>query len=298
MAMHAGQLAITAEQVRGLVADQFPAWGDLPVRAVASAGTVNALFRLGDGLVARFPLVPGDVDAVRRQLASEAAAAAELHGRITAPTPVPVAHGEPGDGYPLPWSVQTWLPGRDGFTDDPGESVPFAHDLARLMKELRAIDTAGRTFSAGGRGGELTNHDAWVESCLRSSGDLFDVPELLRRWAAWRELPRSGPDVMSHCDLTPGNVLVRDGRLAGVLDVGGFGPADPALDLVGAWHLLAVGPRAVFRDELGCGELEWERGRAWAFEQAIGAGWYYQRTNPAMSRMARRTIARLLAAEA
>ena len=86
MAMHAGQLAITAEQVRGLVADQFPAWGDLPVRAVASAGTVNALFRLGDGLVARFPLVPGDVDAVRRQLASEAAAA-PLHGRITAPTP-------------------------------------------------------------------------------------------------------------------------------------------------------------------------------------------------------------------
>ena len=80
-----------------------------------------------------------------------------------------------------------------------------------------------------------------------------------------------------------------------MLDVGGLGPADPALDLVGAWHLLEAGPRQVLRDALGCGDLEWQRGRAWAFEQAMGVAWYYVDTNPAMSRMGRRTLARLAA---
>jgi aminoglycoside phosphotransferase (APT) family kinase protein len=100
---------------------------------------------------------------------------------------------------------------------------------------------------------------------------------------------------MSHGDLIPGNVLVAGGRLAGILDVGGLGPADPALDLVAAWHLLEAGPRQALRDDLRCGDLEWERGQAWAFEQAMGLVWYYADSNPAMSRMGRRTLERIQA---
>jgi len=90
-------------------------------------------------------------------------------------------------------------------------------------------------------------------------------------------------------------VLVSGGRLAGVIDVGGLGPADPALDLVAAWHLLQAGPRQAFRDDLGCDDLEWERGKAWALEQAMGAVWYYAESNPAMSQMSRRTLERIQA---
>lgn len=39
------------------------------------------------------------------------------------------------------------------------------------------------------------------------------------------------------------------------------------------------------------------RGKAWAFDQAMGAGWYYAETNPAMSRMGRRTLDRIKAGE-
>jgi hypothetical protein len=39
--------------------------------------------------------------------------------------------------------------------------------------------------------------------------------------------------------------------------------------------------------------LEWERGKAWAFEQAMGAVWYYAGSNPAMSRMGQRTLERI-----
>lgn len=294
--MHPDQLAVPAEVVRELVDEQFPAWRSMAIRAVDSPGTVNAIFRVGERFAARFRLEPGDIGSMRRRLESEARAARELAGRTRFATPEPVALGEPGAGYPLPWSVQTWLPGVTATDEDPGQSAAFAHDLAEFVHGVRAIGTRGRTFRGRGRGGDLRSHDAWMETCFGHSEEFLDVARLRRIWEAMRRLPRgAGADVMSHGDLIPGNVLVSGGRLAGVLDVGGLGPADPALDLVAAWHLLEDGPRRVFRDDLGCDDLEWERGKAWAFEQAMGAVWYYVRSNPAMSRMGMRTLQRIRA---
>jgi aminoglycoside phosphotransferase (APT) family kinase protein len=293
--MHAGQLQVSAKTVRKLVAEQFPEWLGLEVRGIPSQGTVNALFRIGDKYVARFPLEPGDVTRTRRWLQSEAQAAGELLGRTRFPTPEPVGLGEPGAGYPLPWSVQTWLPGTIATAEDPGNSAAFAHDLAEFIHDVRAIDTRGRTFSGNGRGGELQSHDAWLETCFERSGHLLDVPRLRCLWSALRTLPRTASDAMTHGDLIPGNVLVANGRLAGIIDVGGMKAADPPLDLVAAWHLLEAGPRKVLRDDLGSDDLEWERGKAWAFQQAMGLVWYYVESNPAMSRTGRRTLERILA---
>lgn len=294
--MHANQLTVSVETVRRLVDEQFPEWRGLPVRSIPSQGTVNAIFRVGDHLAARFPLEPKGVESTRRWLESEAAAARELAGRTRFPTPEPVAVGQPGTGYPLPWAVQTWLSGVVATDEDPGGSVAFAHDLAEFISDVRAIDTRGRTFGGTGRGGDLWSHDAWMETCFGHSEQLLDVPRLRRLWAVMRRLPRrAAEDVMAHRDLIPGNVLVSSGRLAGILDVGGLGPADPAVDLVGAWHLLEAGPRQALREDLGCDDLEWERGKAWAFEQAMGAVWYYVESNPPMSRMGRRTLERIVA---
>ncbi|MGW0251723.1 aminoglycoside phosphotransferase family protein [Nocardia goodfellowii] len=294
--MHPGQLTVSTATVRGLVDRQFPEWRGLRVRRVEGAGTGHAIFRVGDHLAARFPLKPGDADQVRRTLSAEAAAARELFGRTPFPTPEPLAMGEPGEGYPLPWSVQSWLRGHVAIDEDPGESADFARDLAEFVRAVRAIPTAGRRFTGNGRGGELRAHDEWLRTCLRNSERLLDVGVLRRLWRDMSELPRgTDADVMSHRDLIPGNVLVCGGRLTGVLDVGGFGPADPAVDLVGAWHLLEAGPRRVLRTELGCDDPEWDRGRAWAFAQAMGLVWYYIDSNPAMSRMGRRTLDRIVA---
>ena len=103
MPMHPGQRALTIEQVRGLFADQFPGWAGLPVRPVESAWTMSALFRVGDGLVARFPLVGGTADAIRHELEEEAERSAELAVGTSVPAPVPVALGQPGRGYDLRW---------------------------------------------------------------------------------------------------------------------------------------------------------------------------------------------------
>jgi aminoglycoside phosphotransferase (APT) family kinase protein len=291
--MHPGQLTVSMATVRELVDEQFPQWRQLPITDVQSAGTVNALFRLGAQLAVRFPLEPGDVAVTRRALEREAEAARELLGRTPFRTPEPIAIGEPAAGFPLPWSVQTWLPGTTATDDDPGHSVAFARDLAEFIHQVRLIDTGGRTFTGSGRGGALPAHDEWMETCFHHSEQLLDVPRLRRMWADLRELPRDTADVMTHGDLIPANLLVDDGRLVGVLDVGGFGPADPALDLVCAWHLLEAGPRQALRDALETDELEWQRGRAWAFQQAMGLVWYYVESNPALSLMGRRTLQRL-----
>ncbi|MGW4646636.1 aminoglycoside phosphotransferase family protein [Kitasatospora sp. NPDC004289] len=295
MTMHEDQVDVTTGTVAGLIGDQFPEWGGLEVRFLPSTGTVNAIFRVGDGLAARFPLrAAGGAAEVSAALRREAEASAELARVSPFPVPEPVALGEPGAGFPLPWSVQTWLAGTAATAADPGRSEGFAEDLAVFLAAARGADTRGRRFSGGGRGGVLTDHDEWMALCFEESEGLLDVPRLRGMWSRLRELPREGADVMSHGDLTPGNVLVADGRLAGVLDTGGFAPADPALDLVGAWHLLERGPRQVLRTALGCDDLEWERGRAWAFQQAMGLVWYYVESNPAMSAMGRRTLDRLL----
>lgn len=293
--MHAGQLTVSVETVSALVDQQFPQWRELRIEPVRSQGTVNALFRLGDSLVARFPLGPGEAGALQRTLEAEAAAAGELLGRTRVPTPEPVALGQPGLDYPLPWSVQTWLSGSVASDCDAGSEVEFAHDLAEFVRDVRAIPLRGRSFRGVGRGGHLPDHDEWMRTCLERSEALLDVGAVRSLWARLRELPPSpGGDRMTHGDLIPANVLVADGRLVGVIDVGGAGPADPALDLVGAWHLLEAGPRAVLRADLRCGDVEWARGAAWALEQAMGVVWYYVESNPAMHRMGRRTVQRLL----
>jgi aminoglycoside phosphotransferase (APT) family kinase protein len=293
--MHPDQLSINVQTVRVLVDAQFPKWQGLEIKRVASEGTVNALFRLGHRLSARFPLEPGDVKSTRQRLRAEADAAQKLLGRTRFSTPEPVALGEPGAGYPLPWSVQTWVPGTVATGEDPGGLDGLAFDLAEFIAVVRTIDTCGARFVGEGRGGDLTSHDEWMDWCFAQSEQMLDVALLRRIWTGLRDLPRRDADVMTHGDLIPGNMLVDCGRLVGVIDVGGLGPADAALDLVCAWHLFDAVARQELRRALDCDDLQWERGKAWAFEQAMGVVWYYAQSNPSMSALGRRTLQRIVA---
>jgi aminoglycoside phosphotransferase (APT) family kinase protein len=296
VAMHEDQLRVDNDLARRLIYEQFPDWSALDVRSVPTAGTVNAIFRVGESMTARFPLRAADPAEVRRWLWQESEAAREFATISTVPCPEPIALGEPALGYPLPWSVQTWVPGCDAVSQDPAGSEAFVEDLAGLVGRLRAAPTRGRRFTGTGRGGHLSDHDEWMALCFDMSHGLVDVQRLRALWQELRGLPEVDNDVMSHGDLTPPNVLVNAGRLAGVLDTGGFAAADPALDLVGVWHLLDHRQRGLFREVLPCGEVQWRRGMAWALQQAMGLVWYYAESNPVMSRWGKRTLDRLLAA--
>ena len=294
--MHRDQLTVDLGTVRRLLDAQFPQLRGASIEAVHTTGTVNAIFRIGPDLAARFPLTAQDPDDSLSWLTAEADASRELAAVSTVPTTEPVALGEPGDGYPMPWSIQTWLPGDDATVEDPADSVDFAHDVSSFITRLRSVDTRGRRFEGAGRGGHLPDHDEWLELCFRESEELLDVPRMRSMWADLKRLPEVDGDAMCHGDLTPPNVLVAEGRLVGVVDGGGFGPADPALDLVAAWHLMEEAQRDTLRTTLGCSDVQWLRGTAWAFQQAMGLVWYYVDSNPSMSRWGLRTLDRIVRA--
>lgn len=294
--MHENQVDVTLDTVRQLIEEQFVEFQGQKISRVDSDGTENAIFRIGGEYTARFLLHDANPDELRSKLGKEAKALDELAEYSTVATPKPVFIGEPSRDYPMPWAVQTWIDGTIATREDPANSNDFAIDLARFIQGLRAADTQGRSFAGRGRGGQLTNHDEWMEECLEKNSQFVDTERLGKLWRELRVLPSIGPDVMSHRDLHPGNMLVQNGRIVGVLDGGGFGPADRALDLVSGWHLLDEAPRATLRNELDCSNVEWARGMAWALEQAMGLVWYYAESNPTQSKIGMRTLNRILSA--
>ena len=63
--MHDDEVETSVALVARLLSAQFPQWADLSITPVPSAGTDNALYRLGDELAVRLPRVPwatGQVD--------------------------------------------------------------------------------------------------------------------------------------------------------------------------------------------------------------------------------------------
>jgi aminoglycoside phosphotransferase (APT) family kinase protein len=292
--MHDDQVHIDADIIRGTIIDQFPEYRHERIEQLETIGTVNAVFRIGSGVAARFPLRKMKPVECAGMLRREAAAMAEFAEHSPFATPRPLGLGQPSALYPMPWAVQSWIEGDVVTPNGLATSTAFALDIANLIASLRAADTHGRHFDGHGRGGNLPDHDDWMDVCFKNSEGLLDVARLRRLWDRLRELPPSGPDLMCHRDLIPANLLIHGERLVGVLDAGSFGPADPALDLVAAWHLLARDQREIVRSHLGSGEVEWKRGAAWAFQQAMGLVWYYERTNPGMSALGRNTLSRLL----
>lgn len=107
--MHDDELHIDEQVARQLIADQFPEWRPAHIRRIATGGSMNAIFRIGTDLTARFPLRCADPTDMSAELAREAEAMRELASYCPVATPAPVAMGDPGYGYPLPWTVV--LPG-------------------------------------------------------------------------------------------------------------------------------------------------------------------------------------------
>ena len=90
--------------------------------------------------------------------------------------------------------------------------------------------------------------DASTRSAIAESRSITDLDlDLDACTEVWDEAMRlpGVTDVVEprwhHADLVAENLLVRDGRLAGVLDFGGLAVGDPTVDLVAAWDAAGSG---------------------------------------------------------
>jgi aminoglycoside phosphotransferase (APT) family kinase protein len=292
--MHADELDIDAALVTRLVAEQFPRWAELTVTQVASAGTDNAMYRLGDDMVVRLPRLPGGA----RQIGKEHRWLPHLAPHLPLAVPEPLALGEPGAGYELPWGVYRWLDGDNAYDVPLTELAESARELGAFVAALRSVDDA-TDGPPSWRGGPVAGNDAEVRDAIRDLGaDGVLDPELAT--AAWEEtlaLPQwSGAPVWIHGDLLPGNLLADDGRLTSVIDFGGIGVGDPACDTMAAWTVFDAGTRELFREAADVDDAIWARGRGWALCFGLTADHYYGGgKNPVLAAVARRAVAEVLA---
>ncbi|MEU2632652.1 phosphotransferase, partial [Kitasatospora sp. NPDC007106] len=94
--MHPGMHPVDGDLVRRLVAGQFPRWAGAAVERVPSGGTVNAMYRLGEDMVVRLPLVAGGAGDV----ALERTWLPRLAPHLPTPVPEVLGAGRPAEGYP------------------------------------------------------------------------------------------------------------------------------------------------------------------------------------------------------
>lgn len=279
--MHEDEFEIDHTLVERLVASQFPRWAYLPLRAIETASTVNAIYRLGDDMAVRLPLRPGQ----EGQFEKDRRWLPVLAPHLPLAIPEPLAAGGPTEGYPSAWAVYRWLPGAPASLSPPADAAEAARQLAAFILALQAIDATDGVRPGSenyGRGAPLAPRDARFRRDLEALEGRVDSARAARVWDAALAAPEwDGPPVWLHGDLMPGNLLVHEGRLSAVIDFGALGVGDPASDLIPAWATVS-GARDEFRTALGASvdDAMWARGRGWALLVAVMGLPYYRDTNP------------------
>lgn len=289
--MHADEIETDVPLVRRLLAAQFPEWAGLPIERVRSAGTDNALYRLGEDLVVRLPRIHWAVDGVGKDMLW----LPKLAPLLPVAVPVPLAKGEPAEDYPWTWGVYPWLAGENPAIDSVPAAKSLTNEVADFVKALHRVDLAGGPAARRGRPlAEVQDEEA--RAALAELKGMIDVDAATAAWnAAIQAPPWTGRPVWVHGDLLAGNLLLEGRRLTGVIDWGGVGIGDPACDLIVAWGLLPRDLRPAFRAKLGVDDETWARGRGWALSIGLIALPYYKDTNPVLAATARQLIREVLA---
>ena len=293
--MHENEVDISIPMVRRLLASQFPQWADLPLEPVPSAGTDNALFRLGADMAVRMPRI----DWAITQAEKEYRWLPQLAPHLPLPIPLPLAQGQPGEGYPWHWSITQWLPGETAAHARLADPLRAARDLAGFVKALHSIDATGGPepgANNSGRGAPLARRDAATRRALAELRGKLDTEAAAAAWQLSLDAPVwQGAPVWIHGDLQSGNLVTVDGRLSAVIDFGCLGVGDPAVDMIIAWNFFDRAAREAYRAALGVDDATWLRGRGWALSTSLIALPYYEHTNPYLTGIARYAIAEILA---
>ena len=282
------QIDSDVDLVRGLLQDQFPRWANLPIARIESDGTDNAIYRVGDELVARLPLVEWAAE----QALKECIWLPQVAPLLPLAVPTPVASGEPGRGYPVRWSVHGWIDGVNASPERIDDISRAVDDMARFITALHEIDLPDPPMCP--RAAPLADSDELTRWGISELREEFDAETLTTIWdEALAAPPWPGPPVWVHADLTDGNILVRDGRIVAVIDWSFLGRAEPANDLDVAWDLFSGPSRQAFRELLEIDDATWARARGWAVKSVIGV-LYYRETNPGIVARCRRRLASVI----
>jgi aminoglycoside phosphotransferase (APT) family kinase protein len=223
--------SVSVETAAALLADQFPEYAGLALGTM-TYGWDNAMIRLGTELAVRMPRL----DSAVGSLLKERDLLHRLGGRWTFPFPRIVEDGEPGHGYPWPWSIVTWLDGTPAVDSPLG--VEGAASLGRALAQIHEPAPPDAPFNdeqslrLSERDEDLATQLGALADRRGPHGERLSAGRAHELWDAALAAAPPAHAVWSHADLHGHNVLSGSGgQLAGIIDWGDISACDPAVDL-------------------------------------------------------------------
>jgi aminoglycoside phosphotransferase (APT) family kinase protein len=289
MIMHNGEININNEIIHNLLVEQYPQVSHLPILKINSIGTVNAIYKIGNGFYARLPLLPKYNEAI----INEINIIQKISSHIAMQIPEPMYLGNPSEKYPLNWAIYKWIDGEQFHYDLIGNKNEMVEQLVQFINELHSIKLFENIPHAGRK--PLIEVDKMTIEKINQSKNEIDSKKILSIWNELRQISQyDGKPVIIHADLLKPNILVKDGHINAIIDFGSAGKGDPCFDIISAWSLLKHDMRQYFRKLLNIDDTIWNRACAYALHQAILIIPYYKKTNPKFVELAKDTIKEIL----
>ncbi|SHL56045.1 aminoglycoside phosphotransferase family protein [Roseibium suaedae] len=286
------EFGVSIVQARDLLVSYATDWAQLPIQDVASSGTDNALFRLGEDAVLRLPKRRSAVIPLEKEIGW----LPRLQG-LPLSVPVLLFHGSSKQDTGYDFGIFRWEPGRIAVPGEIAQPDQAAICLARFLRQLHLVDPQGAPEAGPGNHQRGVPLPLLTEAVLSSIDVLEDEIDVLAARKIWDKACAAVPvqrPVWIHGDLKADNMLAQDGRLTAVIDWGLAAVGDPAVDYAAAWTWIAPESRDLFRSECGLSEDDWSRARGWALYGAVIALSYYRgRSHEELCQQCRQTLKRL-----
>jgi aminoglycoside phosphotransferase (APT) family kinase protein len=169
---------------------------------------------------------------------------------------------------------------------------------AGFLVALQRVDPAGGPTAGRHnffRGGPLQTYDGETRRAIGALHARIPGDTATAIWQTALQTTWNGSPVWLHGDVAQGNLLVKGGMLAAVIDFGTSGIGDPACDMVIAWTLLSGVSRETFRASQSVDSATWARGRGWALWKALTTYDKFLHTDATKAATARYVIDQVLA---
>jgi aminoglycoside phosphotransferase (APT) family kinase protein len=227
------EVTIDESLVRRLLAEQHPDLAGEPLE-VAAEGWDNVTVRCGQDLAIRLPRRQLGADCLDVELRWLPGIAPHMPVAI----PAAIRTGEPSEEYPWRWGIVPWIDGVQAAELPPTSDQ--ARRLGAILATLHTLPLPDDPPHNQYRGGPLAPRTqltverlARFEAMEEPSGVDFDRLRAIFLAGAAEEIDVASTWV--HGDLHPRNVVVRSGRIVGIIDWGDMCAGDPCTDLSAAW---------------------------------------------------------------
>ncbi len=258
--------------VRGLLESQCPDMRIDSLESYPNAGAMNLIFKMNKNILIRLPNGQISEDQLSREICS--LRHIKPLGRLAFPELLFL--GKSTFDYKYNWAIFRWIPGVSLSFSKVMDRSSLIEPLVAFLSHLRLHNNIkdSQLFPSKSnyfRGGSLSLRTKWVEDCISILPASIPKSDLL---GVWREATASvshKEDCLVHGDLHPGNILVDDSNLCGIIDFGCAAIGDPACDLLPAWSIFDSVERRRFVGALCIDRSEYLRGRGWALSFALGA---------------------------